>query len=82
MLAKFIETELNAYITDQRLTDSPLTVKLIVKAFEAYDEYRRLTSPPKELISEEIEDMVSELKSLGFEYSDHNGKIVKTVMAK
>lgn len=45
MLSKFIETELNALIQDQRLTESPLMVKLICKAFEAYDEYRRLVSP-------------------------------------
>lgn len=45
MLArKFIEAELNAYIDQQRLTDSPLMVQLIGKAFEAYDEYKRLVS--------------------------------------
>lgn len=46
MLSKFIETELNAYISEQRLTESPLMVKLIIKAFEAYDEYKRLVSKP------------------------------------
>lgn len=45
LASKFIETELNAYTIDQRLTESPLMVKLICKAFEAYDEYRRLVSP-------------------------------------
>ena len=44
LLSKFIETELNAYIKDQRLAVTPETVKLIRKAFEAYDEYKRLVS--------------------------------------
>ncbi len=44
MIIKFIETELNAYIKDQRLTENPEVVKLICKAFEAYDQYRRLVS--------------------------------------
>jgi hypothetical protein len=44
MLLKFIETELDAYIKDQSLTLSPEVVKLICKAFEAYDQYKRLVS--------------------------------------
>lgn len=44
LASKFIETELNAFIEEQRLTESPLMVTLICKAFEAYDQYRRLVS--------------------------------------
>lgn len=54
LLSKFIEAELNAYIENQRLTESPLVVKLIVKAFEAYDEYKRLTKQPEPLDEEII----------------------------
>lgn len=44
LASKFVETELNACIKDQRLTDSPLMVKLITRAIEAYEEYKRLVS--------------------------------------
>lgn len=44
LVSEFIKAELNAYIEEQRLTESPLMVKLICKAFEAYDQYKRLVS--------------------------------------
>lgn len=44
LASKFIEAELTSYIHEQRLTESPLMVKLISRAFEAYDEYRKLVS--------------------------------------
>lgn len=44
LASKFIETELNAYITNQRLIPQDNLVRLIAKAFEAYDEYKRLVS--------------------------------------
>lgn len=47
LASKFIETELNAYITDQRLIPQDNLVRLIAKAFEAYDQYRRLVSTPE-----------------------------------
>ena len=50
ILSQFIKNELDAYISDQRAYADPVVVSLIVKAFEAYDEYKRLVSPPKEEI--------------------------------
>jgi hypothetical protein len=45
MLAKeFVIAELTSFIQEHRLTDSPLMVKLIGRAIEAYEEYRKLVS--------------------------------------
>lgn len=45
VLAQFIQNELDAYATTQRLCGDSI-IPFIVKAFEAYDEYRRLVSIP------------------------------------
>jgi len=50
ILGQFIKNELDAYISDQRAYADPVVVSLIVKAFEAYDEYKRLVSSPKDII--------------------------------
>lgn len=44
LASKFIETELAAYITEHRLTAPQDLIKIIGKAFEAYDEYKKLMS--------------------------------------
>ena len=48
ILGQFIKNELDAYISDQRAYADPVVVSLIVKAFEAHDEYKRLVSLPKD----------------------------------
>jgi hypothetical protein len=42
LVYKFIETELTTYIQDNLLTYNQELIKIICKAFEAYDEYKKL----------------------------------------
>lgn len=48
IVAQFIKNELDAYIQTQRVHSDQVVVNLIIKAFEAYEEYKRLVSPPPE----------------------------------
>lgn len=47
VMVQFIKNELNAYISTQRVHPNQDMVNLIIKAFEAYEEYKRLVSSPK-----------------------------------
>lgn len=42
MIYKFIQSELNSFALEQRITMSEDLVKLICKAFESYDTYKQI----------------------------------------
>lgn len=44
LVSEFIKAELTSYIDDNRLTQNQELIKIICKAFEAYDEYKKLVS--------------------------------------
>lgn len=54
LLYNFINSELNTFISEQRLPVSEDFIKIVCKAFESYDTYKKLCNIPFEDYEQDV----------------------------